>query len=313
MRKIGYSILAFTALLAAAACSGEPETTTLDTSAPVLSVSSPTNGQIVGEAYQLTGTASDDSGSVEVSVKLDGGDWTAATVTGNNWSANVTSGTDGKHTNFVYAKDAAGNVSETVTVVVDRQSVPSVAIDTPANGYFSVSMNAHIAGTASIDSPYAVTNVEYSTGGSVWLSASGTNDWSFDAVLDRYTNEIKVRVSADNGSVAESSVWTIYCEYPYGTVVFASESGSDAYDGLTPSEPKLTVAGAVAAAQECRYRERPCERRFYPDFGHSRVGRLFASNQRKEYRRRLERRVRFDGRYVGIGRRRSLRAPIVHD
>lgn len=232
-----------------AGCSVQPgTTTTLDATPPVVTVVSPVNDQIVGRQYQITGTVSDATGVAGVYVRLDGGDWTAAAVNGGNWSATMTAEADGLHTNYVYAKDTLENQSGTIQVIVDRDSVPSVIIDSPDNGTYIICMSVSVSGTAEIETPYNVTNVFINVNGEGWSSISGTDSWSNALALDEYTNTVVVRAYADNGSFADSAVWTIYCEYPFGTAVFVAADGDDANGGLTPDTPVQTIFKGVNLA-----------------------------------------------------------------
>lgn len=136
--------------------------------------------------------------------------------------------------------------TSTTTTTLSMQ--PSISISTPVDGYESISMMLHVAGSAAVIAPYSITNVVYNLNGSGWESATGLTNWTIDEVMDEYTNEIVIRAYSDSGMYTETAMLTSFCSFPYGTVVFVSESGDDTNDGMTPGTPEATLLEAVTSA-----------------------------------------------------------------
>lgn len=124
--------------------------TPLDTTAPTVSLTAPTNGSFVsGIAVAVNATASDNtggSGVARVDYYLDGSTTPSGTdsTAPYSWAWNTTSTTNGSHTVSAKAIDNAGNTSTaaTVTVTVDN-AAPTVSITAPV-------ANAKLKGTTSI-------------------------------------------------------------------------------------------------------------------------------------------------------------------
>ena len=115
--------------------------TTPDTTAPVVSLTSPLNGSTVGGTSTVAASASDNIGVKGVRFELDGLSLGAEDVTAPYSVAwNTVAGANGSHTVTAFARDAAGNTSSaTVTVTVvnpDPQPTGTIvmyAAQVPAN------------------------------------------------------------------------------------------------------------------------------------------------------------------------------------
>ncbi|NPV01361.1 MAG: hypothetical protein HPY53_08255 [Brevinematales bacterium] len=182
-----------------------------ETIPPVFTITSPTNGQKVGGSYQITGTVSDSGGSgvEKVYIRTDGGEFTGVIPVNGIWTANISVSNDGIHSNTVYARDNAGNMSGEASVWVERDIIPFVTIDSPANGSTVNVSNVTITGTAGVDSPVNVLAVQLCLNSGTWINASGTVSWTNILMLDEGTNTISARVIADNGKTNFSAGWTI--------------------------------------------------------------------------------------------------------
>ena len=106
---------------------------TTDTIAPVLNVTSPTDGEYVSEAgITVTGTTSDStSGVPTINIKLNGADQGSVSVSNGSFSKPITL-TNGTNTLVITATDKAGRVTTiTRTVTLDSSSpvIASVVID----------------------------------------------------------------------------------------------------------------------------------------------------------------------------------------
>ena len=96
----------------------QEKTIVLDDTKPIAAIGSPANNAILSNlTYTISGTASDTYSGIEgVYVASDGGGFNKI-GSSENWSFAVTM-TKGTHTNYVYAKDNAGNVGTTNKVII---------------------------------------------------------------------------------------------------------------------------------------------------------------------------------------------------
>lgn len=82
--------------------------TATDTTAPSVSISSPTGGSTTSSTLTVTGTASDNVGVASVALAVDGGAYQPASGA-TSWSVPLSGLSDGSHTVTARATDAAGN------------------------------------------------------------------------------------------------------------------------------------------------------------------------------------------------------------
>ena len=153
-----------------AACGGAasgspPGPGSSDTTAPVVSVTSPTAGQTVAGATAVTASATDNVSVAGVQFRLDGASLGAEDTTvpySVSWDTTAT--TDGSHTVTAVARDAAGNtaVSGGVAVTVDNSSSdstpPTVSITAPTSGS---TVSGSITVSANASDNVAVAGVQF--------------------------------------------------------------------------------------------------------------------------------------------------------
>lgn len=175
---------------------------TSDTEPPSVSIDSPDEGALLGEATAtVEGTVSDDvAASDDIAVTLNG---QPVTLSNNEFSEEV-SLTEGENTIEVTAEDPAGNsASDDVTVTYDS-AAPSITIDEPEDGETVDESEITVSGSVSDD---------YSDPAEISLSVAGTtasvgDDGSFevDATLDQGTNDITVEATDEAGNAATETV-----------------------------------------------------------------------------------------------------------
>ena len=170
-----------------------------DTTAPAVTIASPSGGSTVGGVLTMTGTSSDNVSVAKVEVSVDGGTYQLASGT-SSWSAGINTGSyaDGTHTLAARATDKSGNASvKTITVTVSNApaatptptptatpsptptpdtTAPSVAITSPSAAS-TLTGTVNVAGTASDD--VGLSKVEVAVDGAAWNLASGTSSWSW--------------------------------------------------------------------------------------------------------------------------------------
>ncbi|NPV02019.1 MAG: hypothetical protein HPY53_11625 [Brevinematales bacterium] len=209
MKRLSLFIIIFTFIGLQISCTTEP-TIEKDATPPAIAVTSPTNGQEVGTSFVLSGIVSDNGSGVDaVYYKTDNGVYAQAATVNGNWSANLNVTNYGKHTNYIFAKDKAGNESQVISIWVERTSIPSILIISPANGTMTNTQNLTVSGSASVDSPYGISNVQVKLNNGSWVNATGTLMWAKSLILSEGTNFIYARVLSDNGKTNSSSEWKI--------------------------------------------------------------------------------------------------------
>jgi hypothetical protein len=163
---------------------------TVDSTAPIVTITSPTIGTILTIGTRaITGTASDGtagSGVSNVQVSIDAGSYTTATpkATGDwsTWSRSVNIATAGSHTIHAKGTDKAGNVktiSTTITVTAPDTTLPSVAITSPTSGA-TVSLSALTVRGTSSDTGSGISKVQIQLDSASYITASpkSSGDWS---------------------------------------------------------------------------------------------------------------------------------------
>lgn len=117
---------------------------TIDTTAPVTSITAPANNAVIagGSTATITASATDNSSVASVDILIDGSVKTTLASGPYNYSWNTTSVSLGAHTIQAIARDPYGNIgpSQIVNVTVADKTAPTVSLTAPAN-------NATVIGT----------------------------------------------------------------------------------------------------------------------------------------------------------------------
>jgi hypothetical protein len=104
-----------------------------DTTAPTVTIGSPSEGATVSGAVTVSGTAADDTALASVSIRVDDGTWSRASGA-STWSASIdtTAFADGAHTIAARAEDTSGNVTRTsIGVTVANTQTPPPSTSSP--------------------------------------------------------------------------------------------------------------------------------------------------------------------------------------
>lgn len=221
-----------------------------DTTAPTLSIGSPTNGQVFTTAnITVSGTAADAVGVTSVMVN-------GVTATGTtSWSRAITL-VSGSNTINVQARDAAGNTnSQTIQVTYNPPdtTAPALVIGAPADGQVFTTANITVTGTASDASGILSVTVN-------GTAATGTTSWSRAITLSPGSNTITV-VARDNSPAQNQTTRSITVTYnapanqpptvdagPDQTITMpnsATLAGSVTDDGL-PNGTRITLWDVVS-------------------------------------------------------------------
>lgn len=188
--------------------------TTTDTTAPAVSIASPTSGATVSGTISVTGSSSDNVGISAVDLSVDGGAWHAASGT-ISWSGSVdtTPLADGTHSVTARATDTSGNRSTTSVAVTVENTVeapadaeaPTVSITAPADGA-TLNGTVSIWGSSSDDTSVDKVEVRVDTG--TWMAASGTSSWTRGLDTTTYSDgdhTIAARATDAAGNVTTTS------------------------------------------------------------------------------------------------------------
>ncbi len=157
-------------------------TCTADTTPPVVALSAPAPGAILSGTVALTATATDNNAVAGVQFKLDGSNLGAEDTSspyGLLWD--TTKVGNGPHTLTAVARDAAGNTSTSVPLVVSVSNVGPTA--TPTGLVAAYSFNAGSGSTvrdlSGNNNTGTIANATWSTAGKYGsaLSFNGSNSW----------------------------------------------------------------------------------------------------------------------------------------
>lgn len=221
-----------------------------DTTAPSVTISTPTASTTVSGQVSVAGSSSDNVGVTAVSVSVDGGTWNAASGTTSwSWSWASSSVANGSHTLTVRASDAAGNAStKAVSVNVSNATAdttaPTVSISAPAA---SSTVSGTVSVTGSSSDNASVSKVEMNVDGGAWQTASGTSSWSSSWATGSYANgshTINVRATDGAGNATSTSRSVTVSNSTSDTTAPSVSISSPAASAVVGGS--VTVAGTAA-------------------------------------------------------------------
>lgn len=208
-------------------------TVTLDTAAPSLTVTSPTDGAIVtNPSLTVTGTVSDTTSGI-ASVTVNG---EAATVSGTSFSKVLTL-TEGTHTITVIVTDRAGNKTTVTRSVTYDAGAPVITVDSPTNGTASNKTEVITSGTV-VDTGTGVAAFTIN-GQNVSLS---NNAFAVTLTLPEGTQEI-IYEATDRAGLTSTVRRTVTVDTVPPSLNITSPT-----EGLEITLPSLTVSGTVSDA-----------------------------------------------------------------
>ena len=181
-----------------------------DTTIPIISITSPTDGQVfTTPTITVNGTASDNIGLSKVEVKVGSGSWQTTSGT-TSWTASVTLAS-GSNTIYARATDTSGNTrgtSVTVTYNPPDTTLPIISITSPTDGQVFTTPTITVNGTASDN--IGLSKVEVKVGSGSWQTTSGTTSWTTSVTLASGSNTIYARATDTSGNTRETSVTVTY-------------------------------------------------------------------------------------------------------
>jgi hypothetical protein len=225
-------------------------TYTADTTAPVVTITSPTSGTTYStsaSSVTLGGTSSDSSGVSQVSwTNNRGGSGTATGTT--SWSATIAL-QGGVNALTITARDSAGNTSTdvlTVTYTAGDTTAPVVTITGPTTSatYTATAATLTLSGTASDN--VGVTQVSWVNDRGGNGTATGTTNWSASVALQSGVNVLTVTARDAAGNVSTDTL-TVTLSAPFQVTVAADRSAPQAAG--TPITFTATASGGAAPYQ----------------------------------------------------------------
>ncbi|MFC2038478.1 Ig-like domain-containing protein [Chloroflexota bacterium] len=216
---------------------------TLDTTPPVVSVSSPVSGSLVSTATSTVSGTIDDPCVSTANLTLNSVSQSIP-VAGGNFSQTVTL-VSGSNTITVTATDEAGNTSpeETITIILDT-SKPEVSITSPANGSTTNTSSQTVSGTVSDPSISSATL--YLNGSSQSISVTG-GSFSQAVTLASGANTIEVAAadSAIPANTGTSGNITVTLDNTNPTITFGLSDPTDSITIRVTASEALTAAPTV--------------------------------------------------------------------
>jgi hypothetical protein len=187
-----------------------PVTVTVDNTVPTVAFSSPAGGALLRGAVQVEATASDNRGLSRVEFYVDSTLIGTDTTAPYSVSWDTPGGSDGGHTLWAKAYDAAGNVQQVSRSVIVDNTAPTVTITSPASGakiFLSTTLQASASDTS------AITQVVFYDGASVIgtdTSAPYSVGWSTLLVTrGQHTLTAKATDAAGNVGTSAAVVVTV--------------------------------------------------------------------------------------------------------
>ncbi len=193
----------------------------LDSSSPLLEISSPANDSFSGSSVTMTWTSSDDgSGVSHIEISANGTVWTMVSGSQHTFADLG----QGRHTLWVRAYDRTGNcVTRTVDVIVDTVP-PSVGIISPGEGYLDSTGDVTISWTGS-DATSGVDHFSVSwEGGSPVILPASADSYTFAGLGDG-SHLLTVTVHDRKGLTSSDTVTVIVDTQPPSIAITSPAQG----------------------------------------------------------------------------------------
>ena len=245
-----YTVNAATSDTAGNTATAGPNTFTVDTTAPSVTITAPADNTVTSDGTPtVSGNVNEAGSTVTVTITDSNGNvietQMPAVDAGGNWSFDATTLTNGTYTVTASATDAAGNVGgdTTSTFTVDS-TAPSVAITAPADNANLSDTTPTVSGTVSEPTATVTVTITDSNGNVIETqtpAVDGSGNWSFDTTTlteGTYTAEATAVDSGGNTSTPASVSFTIDVTDPTVTL----DTPADNSD-LTDNTP--TVSGTA--------------------------------------------------------------------
>lgn len=215
----------------------------VDNKSPTISIASPANNAKVGNVFTVSGNSFDDGSGVKaVWVKIGSDSYVKAAMSGTLWTYNATLASAGVFSVSAYSVDWSGNCSATNAISVEREAgMPSIVLNTPANGTIQRTMTVDAGGTATKDVT-AIDQVAVSVNGAAYQAATYTPDnWTKSGLtLSEGTNTIIARAIASSKTNFSSGVKVIVDSQAPSVAI------SSPADGYQTTIKSVTIDGTAS-------------------------------------------------------------------
>ncbi len=213
-----------------------------DTTAPTVTILSPSNGQTVGLSVNLVVSLSDNGILSGVWYQLNGSNWSNISLQTSSTNLTISLALkESSNTIVLYATDESGNTSTTNTLILyASDDMPSIAITYPTSGMVTNSSSILVSGTASVSSG-SITTVQVSLDGNTWLTATGTNAWSYSLGCSEGSNTIQARAISSTSKTNQTQI-TIIVDTQRPNAWFSSPT-----NGMTLSNTTMMIATGGAS------------------------------------------------------------------
>lgn len=231
--------------------SAGPNTFTVDTAAPTVSLVTPADNSITNDATVTVSGAAEDGSEVTVTV-LDALSQVAfqgtTTAASGAYSVDTSALADGVYTVSVVAEDAAGNTANSGphSFEVDT-TAPAVALIAPADGDLTNDTTPLVSGTADVDADVEVTITD--DAGVVVFTGTPTvatdGSWSITSstlVDGVYTVEVTATDAANNTASAGPNTFTVDNTEP--SIALLTPANLSSTNDTTPAVTGTTEPGA---------------------------------------------------------------------
>jgi cyclophilin family peptidyl-prolyl cis-trans isomerase len=206
----------------------------LDSTAPVVAISAPTDNQTFGNNPTITGTATDNQTLTGLTASVDGGAAQNVTVDGTgHWSFTTglaTNGSaDGTHTVTFIGTDAAGNTSNhaTLTFVLNTTTHASVTLTAPAAGQ-SFQTNPAFTGSVTDSGEAGQLTASVDGGAAVAVTVDAQGNFTFTPTVT--TDGTHTVTFSAPGHVDVSRAYTLDATAPVVTITSPADGQTFNFD-----------------------------------------------------------------------------------
>ncbi len=223
-----------------------PTTTPSDTSAPSVSISSP-SGTVSGSSVTVSANANDNIGVTGVQFKLDGANLGAEdTSTPFTTTWNTTAASNGTHTLTAVARDAAGNIASATAVTVTVSNTTASSGGTTSGGTTSGGTTSGGSTTTPTDTTTPPTASAPAAGTVVWFDdalpagAGASGAWNWTTSPAPFSGSKSHQTTLSSGLSEYSFNWATPLTIKTGEILFA-------YVYIDPSSPPSEIMFSFAS------------------------------------------------------------------
>jgi hypothetical protein len=224
---------------------------TVDNVAPTIAMASPSAGSTVAGTVSVNANASDNLGIAAVQFKLDGANL-GAEDTSAPYSApwNTTAASAGSHSLAAVARDTAGNVTTSATVVVTvDHTPPTVALTAPQNG---ATVNGTLAVTATASDSGGIAGIQFKLDGAN-LGAEDTaapysTSWNTSAASSG-SHSLTAVARDPAGNITTSAAVVVTVDNSGPTVALTAPQNGATVNGTVTVTATASDSGSIAGVQ----------------------------------------------------------------